>query len=60
MKVPKKAQDRMSAAVPKFQKVLALAKDRDLNESDTVAIITDMLAQGEGASGSPSARSKNA
>jgi hypothetical protein len=36
MKVPKKAQDRMSAAVPKFQKVLALAKDRDLNESDSV------------------------
>jgi hypothetical protein len=30
--------------VPRFQKVLQLAKDRDINESDTVAIITDILA----------------
>jgi hypothetical protein len=30
--------------VPKFQQVLNLAKDRDVNEADTVSIIKDMLA----------------
>lgn len=45
MKLPRKTEDRISAGVPKFQKFLALAKARDLNESDTVAIVTDILAE---------------
>jgi predicted type IV restriction endonuclease len=45
MKVTKKTEDRIKAALPKFQKVLGIAKDRDLNESDTVSIITDILAE---------------
>lgn len=35
----------MGSAVPKFQKILNMAKDRDLNESDTVSIITDIMAE---------------
>jgi hypothetical protein len=42
--IPTKVQDRLSAAVKRFQPVLASAKSRDVNESDTVIIITDMLA----------------
>ena len=45
MKITKKTEDRIKAALPKFQKVLGIAKDRDLNESDTVSIITDILAE---------------
>lgn len=41
--IPKKITDRFNKTVGKFQKVLEIAKDRDVNESDTVAIITDML-----------------
>lgn len=41
--VPKKLKDRLIKSVPKFQKLLPIAKDRDINESDTVNIITDML-----------------
>ena len=41
--IPKKTLDRMIANVPKFQKILQVAKDRDLNESDTVSILNDML-----------------
>ena len=42
--IPKKVTERFSKAVPKFQKVLQLAKDRDVNESDTVAILMDILS----------------
>jgi hypothetical protein len=42
--VPKKVADRLSKAVPIFQRVLANARDRDVNESDTVTIVTDILA----------------
>ena len=41
--IPKKVVARFVASVPKFQKVLKLAKDRDINESDTVEILTDIL-----------------
>ena len=41
--IPKKVVDRFLTSVPKFQKVLKLAKDRDINESDTVEILTDIL-----------------
>lgn len=43
--IPKKVVQRFSTEVPKFQKVLQIAKDRDVNESDTVSIITDILAE---------------
>lgn len=41
----KKTEDRIKNNLVKFQKVLAIAKDRDLNESDTVSIITDILSE---------------
>jgi hypothetical protein len=42
--VPKKVVDRLTKELPGFQKVLQGAKDRDINESDTVAIVSDILA----------------
>jgi predicted type IV restriction endonuclease len=45
MKITKKTEERIKNNLAKFQKVLAIAKDRDLNESDTVSIITDMLSE---------------
>jgi predicted type IV restriction endonuclease len=45
MKITKKTEERLVSSIPKFQKVLAIAKARDLNESDTVAVITDALAE---------------
>ena len=41
--VPKIVSKRLSSEIPKFKKVLESARDRDVNESDTVTIITDML-----------------
>lgn len=41
--IPKRVLERFGGEVRKFQKVLKAAKDRDINESDTVLIITDML-----------------
>lgn len=40
---PKKVLNRFTANVPKFQKVLKIAKDRDVNEADTVSIINDIM-----------------
>lgn len=42
--VPNKVADRLAAGIKRFQPVLIAAKNRDANESDTVIIITDMLA----------------
>ena len=42
--IPKKVADRLIKQVGQFQRVLQKAKDRDVNESDTVTIVTDMLA----------------
>lgn len=42
--IPKKVSDRFAKSVPGFQKVLVQARDRDVNEADTVTIITDVLA----------------
>ena len=42
--IPKRVSDRLASETRKFQKILTVAKDRDINESDTVIIITDMLA----------------
>ena len=41
--IPKKLQERFTKAVPRFQKVLRIAKDRDVNESDTVSILSDIF-----------------
>lgn len=43
--VPKKVADRFIKEVGKFQNVLRKAKDRDINEADTVTIVTDILAR---------------
>lgn len=42
--IPKRVADRLSRSVGKFQEVLQQARDRDVNEADTVDIIKDMLA----------------
>ncbi len=42
-RIPAKIINRLKAEVPKFQKVLATCRDRDINEADTVAIIADIL-----------------
>jgi hypothetical protein len=44
MAVSKRVIDRISLQLKKYQAILADAKNRDINESDTVAIISDMLA----------------
>lgn len=43
--IPKKVSERLSSGIKKFQPVLATAKTRDVNESDTVIIVTDMLSE---------------
>jgi hypothetical protein len=41
----KKCVDRIVANVKKFQPILRSAKSRDVNESDTVVIVTDILSE---------------
>ncbi|HEX8843081.1 MAG TPA: hypothetical protein VF791_00345 [Pyrinomonadaceae bacterium] len=43
--VPNKVADRLAAGIKRFQPILASAKTRDVGESDTVIIITDMLSE---------------
>jgi predicted type IV restriction endonuclease len=43
--IPAKVKARLQKETKVFGKVLAKAKDRDVNESDTVTIVTDMLAR---------------
>lgn len=43
--IPKKVAERLAAGIRKFQPVLASAKSRDVGESDTVTIVTDMLSE---------------
>lgn len=43
--IPKIVIERYIKTVPKFQRVLKTARDRDINEADTVSIIQDMLAE---------------
>jgi hypothetical protein len=43
--VPNKVAARVSAAIKRFRLVIASAKSRDANESDTVIIVTDMLSE---------------
>ena len=42
--IPIKVKERLVAGVKRFQTVLAKAKDKDINESDTVTIIMDVLS----------------
>ena len=43
-KIPKKVSDRFAKNVGRFQRVLADAHARDVNESDTVTVVTDVLS----------------
>ena len=45
MAVPARVADRLSAGLKRFQPVLASAKSRDVNESDTSMIVTDVLSE---------------
>jgi predicted type IV restriction endonuclease len=45
MPIPKKVADRLAAGLKRFKPVLENAKARDVNESDTSMIVTDMLAE---------------
>jgi predicted type IV restriction endonuclease len=42
-RLPKKAVERIVAGLKRFQPILAAAKSRDVNESDTVVIVADLL-----------------
>ncbi|MGE0160773.1 MAG: restriction endonuclease subunit R [Gemmatimonadales bacterium] len=41
--VPKRVVERITSGIKRFQPILAAAKTRDVNESDTVVIVTDLL-----------------
>lgn len=43
--IPKKVAERLSLGIKKFKSVLEDARSRDINESDTVVIVTDMLSE---------------
>lgn len=43
--IPAKAAARIAEGIKRFQPVLAAARQRDVNESDTVTIIKDLLAE---------------
>lgn len=45
MAVPAKVSARIGAGIKKFQPILEAAKSRDVNESDTVVIVADMLQE---------------
>jgi hypothetical protein len=44
MAIPAKVADRLSSGLKRFQPILTAAKARDVNESDTSMIATDMMA----------------
>jgi hypothetical protein len=44
MTIPSKVAERLSAGLKRFAPILTSAKSRDVNESDTSMIVTDMLA----------------
>src|SRR4051812_19719313 len=43
--IPSKVADRITTCLKRFQPILSSAKARDVNESDTVIIVTDMLSE---------------
>jgi hypothetical protein len=44
MAIPSRVSERLAAGVKRFQPILSAAKSRDVNESDTSMIVTDVLA----------------
>ena len=44
-RIPQKVARRLSFGLKQFQPILESAKSRDVNESDTVAIVTDILSE---------------
>ncbi len=46
--IPKAVADRLAGSLKRFQPIVKQAQDRDVNESDTVTVITDILAYGFG------------
>jgi hypothetical protein len=42
--MPKKVEERLIEGLKRFQPILTAAKARDVNEADTVVIVTDLLA----------------
>jgi len=45
MAIPTRVSERLAAGVKRFQPILLSAKSRDVNESDTSMIVTDVLAE---------------
>ena len=43
--IPTKTKERLIAGIKKFQPIIKAARDRDINESDTVMIISDVLSE---------------
>jgi len=43
--IPRKVHDRLTTGLKRFQPILDSARARDVNESDTVVIVTDLLAE---------------
>jgi predicted type IV restriction endonuclease len=44
MAIPTRVSERLAAGIKRFQPILSSAKSRDVNESDTSMIVTDVLA----------------
>jgi predicted type IV restriction endonuclease len=44
-RIPKKAVERITAGLKRFQPILTAARSRDVNESDTVVIVMDLLQE---------------
>ena len=42
--ISKRVSERLAKQIRRFQKILKSARDRDINEADTVVIVRDMLA----------------
>ncbi len=45
MQIPAKLADRLSSGLKQYQPILQSAKSRDVNESDTSLIVTDIVAE---------------
>lgn len=45
MAIPTRVSERLATGLKRFQPILASAKSRDVNESDTSLIATDLLAE---------------
>jgi hypothetical protein len=43
--IPKRVEDRLIANLKRFQSILVDAKSRDVNEADTVRIVSDILSE---------------